>query len=91
MKKILIIFLTIIFSSILGIYIFLNYKTNSLIKDNSKLKEEINNITSNNTIIKEENTTNKERIDNIKKDKEKILKEEKVWKETKEKLEKALS
>lgn len=91
MKKILLIALTIVFSITLGTFIFLNIKTKSLIKENSKLKKEINTITTSNTIIKEENTTYKEKIDSIKKEKENILKEEEVWKETKEKLEKALA
>ena len=91
MKKVLLIIITILFSVTLGIFIFLNIKTNSLVKDNSKLDKEINNITSSSTTIKEENTINKDRIDSIKKDKENLLKEEEVWKETKEKLVKALS
>ena len=91
MKKVLLIILTILFSITLGIFIFLNIKINPLVKDNNKLEKEINNITSNNSTIKEENTINKDRIDSIKKDKENILKEEEVWKETKEKLVKALS
>jgi len=91
MKKVLLIIITILFSVILGIFIFINIKTNSLVKDNSKLDKEINNITSSSTTIKEENTINKDRIDSIKKDKENLLKEEEVWKETKEKLVKALS
>lgn len=91
MKKVLLIILTILFSITLGIFIFLNIKTNSLVKDNNKLEKEMDNIASNNSTIKEENTINKDRIDSIKKDKENILKEEEVWKETKEKLVKALS
>ena len=91
MKKVLLIILTILFSITLGIFIFLNIKINPLVKDNNKLEKEINNITSNNSTIKEENTINKDRIDSIKKDKENLLKEEEVWKETKEKLVKALS
>lgn len=91
MKKVLLISLTIILSITLGIFIFFTYKSNSLSKENKTLKEEIDNITSSSTTIKEENTINKDRIDSIKKDKENILKEEEVWKETKEKLVKALS
>lgn len=91
MRKILLVILTFVFSITLSIFIFFTYKSNTLSKENNKLKEKIDNITSNNTTIKEENTNNKDRIDSIKKDKKNILKEEEVWKETKEKLVKALS
>ena len=91
MRKILLVILTFVFSITLGIFIFFTYKSNTLSKENNKLKEKIDNITSNNTTSKEENTNNKDRIDSIKKDKENILKEEEIWKETKEKLVKALS
>ncbi len=49
MRKILLVILTFVFSITLGIFIFFTYKSNTLSKENNKLKEKIDNITSNNT------------------------------------------
>ena len=91
MKKFFIIFSIIVFSFVLSAFIFLQFKNNCLKKDNNNLNKDITSISDNNTLLSEENKEYEENINGLKSEKENIIKEVNIWKETKEKVEKALS
>ena len=91
MKKLVIISLTVLFSIVLSLFIFFYVKTNDLKIKNKNLENEITVLSDENKMLNEENTEYEQKVNNLKTEKEASIKEVNIWKETKEKIEKALS
>ena len=91
MKKALFCVVLIIFSIVCGFFVLSEYKVMIIKKDNIKLESKIRKLSNDVDSIKIENTRYEEEINNIKREKEKLLKEKEIWEEMKKKIEKALS
>lgn len=91
MKKLALIISIVIFSISLSAFAVLETRVRNIDVSNKKLTEKVNSLTDNNEQSKKENEEYEEKISNLKNDKISEIKEEEIWKETKEKLEKAIS
>ena len=91
MKKILFGLLLVIFSITLGCFTMLEFKIGLIKKESINLENDIKQLSNNYDILKEENLKYEEEINTLKEEKKELIKEDEIWKEMKEKIEKALS